>query len=144
MSTTASVRRVRDVMTRGVDCASIHDSLTDVAQRMRAMDIGAMPVYSGDEQLLGMISDRDIVIRGVAAGRDPKTTEVGEIMHGEVVTVAADSSINAAISSMVEHGVKRLPVIDARGLAGIVALCDLVRHLPPDGLRQLLDVLSKD
>jgi CBS domain-containing protein len=131
-------------MTRGVDCASAHDTLTEVARRMRAMDVGAMPVCSGDEQPVGVISDRDIVVSCVAAGRDPSTTAVGEVMDRTVVTVHADANLHAAVRAMVEHRVRRLSVVDERGLVGIVALCDLAPHLSGDGLRQLLEVLSHD
>lgn len=143
MPTMATTQRVRDVMTRGVDCASVHSTITEVAQRMRAMGVGAMPVLGDDERLVAMISDRDIVISCVAVGLDPRTTEVGEIVHGDVVTIRSDANLHAALRTMAEHGIRRLPVVDHAGLVGIIAERDLARHLHEKGLLHLLDVFAQ-
>ncbi len=115
--------RIEDVMTTDVETVSLHDTLYNVAVKMNDLNVGAMPVVDG-KKLVGIVTDRDIVIRGIAenlTGSDP----VQKVMTSDVITVKPDQSIRHAIHLMSEHQIRRLPVVNGDELVGIVALGDL-------------------
>jgi CBS domain-containing protein len=132
----------RDIMTSGADSARSTDTLIDAAKRMRDLDVGALPVCGEDDRLAGMITDRDIVVRALAEGRDPGNTKVGELADGKPVTIGADDSVEAALVTMSKHGVRRLPVIDGHDLVGMVSQADVARHLPEDKVGDLVEAIS--
>lgn len=117
--------RLSDVMTRNVEALSPDTTLADAARRMRDLDVGSLPVVR-DNEPVGMITDRDIVVRAVAEGRDLGATSVGEAMTGRVVLCRADESLEAAAHAMQVEQVRRLMVVDDdQRLVGIVSLGDL-------------------
>lgn len=134
---------VRDIMTPGAECASVNDTLVEAARKMRDLDVGALPICGDDDKLAGMITDRDIVIRGLAADRDPSTAKVADMTDGKPVTVGADDSVEEALATMSQHGVRRLPVIDGHDLVGIVTQADVARNLPDDKIGDLVEAISK-
>jgi CBS domain-containing protein len=129
-------------MTSGVECASADETLVQAAQKLRDLDVGALPICGSDDRLAGMITDRDIVVRGLAAGLDPQTTKVGELAEGKPVTIGADDSVEEALATMSKHGVRRLPVIDGHRLVGVVSQADVARHLPEDKVGDLVEAIS--
>jgi CBS domain-containing protein len=120
----------RDIMHAEATCIGEHETLTAAAQRMRDLGVGALPVCGDDDRLHGMITDRDIVIKCLAAEHDPNTTTAGQLAQGSVYHVDADASIDEMLNVMEEHQVRRLPVIDNHRLVGIVSEADIARHLP--------------
>jgi CBS domain-containing protein len=132
----------RDIMSSGADCARSTDTLNDAAKRMRDLDVGALPVCGEDDRLAGMITDRDIVVRALAEGRDPSSTKVGDLADGKPVTIGADDSIEEALAIMSKHGVRRLPVIEGHDLVGMVSQADVARHLPEDKVGDLVEAIS--
>jgi CBS domain-containing protein len=118
---------VRDVMHVGVETVRPHDSVKHAASLMQAADVGPLPVCDG-ERLVGIITDRDIVVRAVAAGRDPTTTPVCEAMTPDVVCVRPEQDLDAAVRLMGMHAVRRLPVLEHGRVVGMLALADLARH----------------
>ncbi len=133
----------REIMTQDTECARTTDTLTDAARKMRDLDVGALPICGEDDRLKGVISDRDIVTGCVAAGGDPNSVKVEEYAAGEAVTIGADDSIEEALRTMSEHGVRRLPVIDGHDLVGIVSQADVARNLPEDQIGALVEAISK-
>jgi CBS domain-containing protein len=120
--------QLKDIMTRDVEVIQPESSLWEAAQRMAALDVGMLPVCSGD-QLVGMLTDRDITVRATAEGRDPKTTRVHEVMTPEVVHAFEDDDVSAAAQIMSEQQIRRLVVLNqSKQLAGIVSLGDLAVH----------------
>lgn len=119
-------QKVRDVMHAGAETVRPEDTVKHAASLMQAADVGPLPVCDGD-RLVGIITDRDITVRAVAAGRDPSSTPVREAMTADIVFVRADQDVDEAIDLMREHEVRRLPVIDGKRLVGMVALADLAR-----------------
>jgi CBS domain-containing protein len=134
---------VRDIMTPGADCASVNDTLVQAARKMRDLDVGALPICGEDNKLAGMITDRDIVIRGLAEDRDPGAATVADLADGRPVTVGADDSVEEALATMSRHGLRRLPVIDGHDLVGIVSQADVARNLPDDKIGDLVEAISK-
>jgi CBS domain-containing protein len=132
----------REIMTGGVECARTTDTLVEAARKMRDLDVGALPVCGEDDRLHGMITDRDITVRCVAEGGDPSTIKVEEYAGGETVTIGADDSVEQALRTMTQYGVRRLPVIDGHDLVGVITQADIARNLPDGQIAQLVEAIS--
>lgn len=115
---------VADVMTPGVETITSSAVLSDAARTMREGDFGSVPVVD-DGRLVGMLTDRDIVVRGVAEGLDPAACRVGEVASRDVVTVAPEQDLDEAMALMAQHRVRRLPVVDGGRLVGVVSQADI-------------------
>jgi CBS domain-containing protein len=134
----------REVMTPDPRCVRASETTQDAARMMADLGVGALPVCGEDNRLKGMITDRDIVVKVIAEGRDPRAVHAGELAQGEAVTIGADDDIGEALDTMREHQVRRLPVIDGRDLVGIVAQADAARALPDPKVGDLVEALSVD
>lgn len=117
---------IRDVITSGPQTVEASSAAVDAAKTMKKADAGMIPVVDGD-MLLGTVTDRDIVLRVVAEGKDPKSTTVGEIASRDLVTVRPDQHLDEALQLMARHQVRRLPVIEDGRLVGVVAQADVAR-----------------
>ncbi|MDD4588140.1 MAG: CBS domain-containing protein [Heliobacteriaceae bacterium] len=115
---------LREIMTRNVTTVSSQHLITDVAKLMSRNDIGSVPVVDND-QYVGIISDRDIVIRAIAQDNDINTTKVETAMTRDVVTGTPDMDVHRAADMMADMQIRRLPVVDNGKLVGIVSLGDL-------------------
>ena len=137
------MKTARDIMTTGADWVDLDLTVLEAARKMADGDIGAMPICDGDGHLQGMITDRDIVVKVLAAGKDPGSTTVGELAdQPEVVTIGADDPADEALRTMKQHAVRRLPVIDGTKLVGMVAQADIARELPETKVGDLVDAIS--
>ncbi|WET82327.1 CBS domain-containing protein [Amycolatopsis sp. QT-25] len=134
----------RDIMTAGVTCVSASDTVLDAAKKMAAESVGAMPICGEDGKLEGMLTDRDIVVKVLAEGKDPRALHASELAQGEAVTIGADDDAEKIMRTMANHRVRRLPVIDGHQLVGIVAQADVARALPNPASGELLEALSYD
>lgn len=119
----------RDIMTSGVRCIDEEESLHSAATLLSSMQVGSLPICGKDGKLKGMITDRDIVVKGVAADRDVHETKVGEFAADEVFYVKADDDVSVVTEKMQQHQVRRLPVIDNGELVGIIAQADVARSM---------------
>jgi CBS domain-containing protein len=133
----------RDLMTPGAECIGEEDTLVVAASKMRDLDVGALPICGEDNRLKGVVTDRDIVVRVVAEGRDPQDITAGELGQGKPVTIGADDSAEETLRTMAEHQVRRLPVIDGHELVGIVSQADVARELPDETVGEVLRAVSK-
>ena len=117
-------KKLRDVMTSKPRTIEPSTPLEQAARIMRDEDVGALPIVEGD-RLFGMLTDRDIAIRAVADGKDPKATKAQDVASRQVVTVDPEQSLDEALRLMASHQVRRLPVVEEDGrLVGIVAQAD--------------------
>ena len=117
--------RIADIMTRSVAVAKRDETLQAAARRMREMDVGALPVTDG-RALVGMVTDRDITIRGVAEGMVAQESLVSDVMTAEVRYCRADDTVEQVMAEMGDAQVRRLAVLDAGNeIVGIVALADI-------------------
>ncbi len=137
------MKTVREIMTTGVECANVGETLVEAARKMRDLDVGALPICGEDNRLKGMLTDRDITVRVVAEGRDPGSVKVEELAAGKPVTIGADDTVEDALRTMSDKGVRRLPVIDGHDLVGMVSQADIARNLPDDKIGDLVEAISK-
>ncbi|WP_031056046.1 CBS domain-containing protein [Streptomyces ochraceiscleroticus] len=134
----------RDIMSPGTECIGAEDSVLEAARRITSLGVGALPICGTDNKLKGMLTDRDIVVKVLGAGKDPEKTTAGELAQGEAVTIGADDGAEEIFATMAHHKVRRLPVIDGHSLVGMVALADVARALPDPKAGDLLEALSTD
>jgi len=117
---------IKEVMTRDVRACEPNATVADAAKMMAQEDVGPVPIVE-DGRLVGIVTDRDIVVRVVAEGRDPNATTVKEIASTELVTVSPDDDLDEALHLLAERQVRRLPVVEGDRLVGIVAQADIAR-----------------
>ncbi|MER7796659.1 CBS domain-containing protein [Microbacterium sp. NPDC096154] len=119
----------RDLMTPDPRCIAENGTLVDAAKLMSDLDVGALPICGEDGKLKGMLTDRDIVVKCLAQGGDPRTATAGSLGEGTPVWVEAGADVRDALTLMQDHQVRRLPVIEDHKLVGILAQADVAREL---------------
>ncbi|MFG2400931.1 CBS domain-containing protein [Streptomyces lydicus] len=123
--------QARDIMTGGVRCVGAHESLQDAARMMRDLDVGALPICGDNNKLMGLITDRDIVVTCCAEGVDPATVQAGSL-GGELHWIDAEADATDVLETMENHHIKRLPVIDVKNghrLVGMITEANLAKNL---------------
>src|SRR5947208_15226383 len=135
-------KTAREIMTGGTECAGENETVVDAARKMKELDVGALPICGEDNRLKGMLTDRDIVVKVLAQGKDPASTTAGELGEGKPVTIGADDSVDEALQTMAQHKVRRLPVIDGHDLIGIVSQADLARNVDEEKVGDLVEAIS--
>lgn len=117
---------IKELMTRDVRACEPNATVAEAAKVMAQEDVGPVPIVE-DGRLVGIVTDRDIVVRVVAEGRDPNATRVKEIASTDLVTVSPDDDLDEALNLLAERQVRRLPVVEGDRLVGIVAQADIAR-----------------
>ncbi|MEH7882903.1 CBS domain-containing protein [Bacillus sp. JJ1609] len=136
------MRKIREIMTSDVETCTLLDNVFEVAVKMKDLNVGAIPIVDGD-RLVGMITDRDIVIRGIAE-KHPPSSKVEAVMSDHLVTATPDMSTQEATKLMAQHKIRRLPVVDGDKLIGIVALGDFaINELTDDQAQHALSEISE-
>ena len=134
----------RDVMTQDPACCSPHATLDEVAKLMIENDCGEIPVVDASDRPIGVITDRDIVCRAVAEGKNPAAHTVESVMSQPVITVRADAAIDDVLKTMERHKIRRVPVVDDGGCCtGIIAQADLASEAPPEKAAELVREVSR-
>lgn len=134
----------RELMTADVTCVRASDTVMDAARTMARLGVGSLPIRGEDDSLKGMLTDRDIVVKVLAEGKDPVAMHAGELAQGGAVTVRVDDDVEAVLNAMAEHNVRRVPVLDGDDLVGIIAQADVARALPDRPVGDLLKAISTD
>ncbi|WBP84986.1 CBS domain-containing protein [Kitasatospora cathayae] len=138
-------RKIKEIMTPGPVTVPRLASVRDAARWMRDTAIGDVLVsddVSGDGRLLGLVTDRDLVVRVLAAGLDPDSTNVGDVCSSQLVSVAPDDDVGHAVDLMRRHALRRLPVLDDGRAVGVVSIGDLAMERDPDSA--LADISAAD
>jgi CBS domain-containing protein len=134
---------VKEIMTRKVDYVTHENTLQEAADKMKELDVGELPIVVGGEAV-GIITDRDIAVRGVAHGLDPKAAKVVDAMTEGIVACSEDDDIEKAAKMMGAHKIRRLPVTDTDGrMSGVVSLGDLALKLDKALVGEVLTEISK-
>ena len=138
-------KKARDIMSDDCTCIGENDSVLDAAKQLAQLDVGSMPICGEDDRLKGMLSDRDIVVKVLAQGKDPASVKAGElgVGDGKTITIGADDSIDEALQTMSQHQVRRLPVIDGHRLVGIVSQADIARNIDEEKVGDLVEAISQ-
>ena len=142
MPTTRSQRSVKDVMTPNPRTVTPETSVDQAAKLMTSEDVGPLPVVEGGE-LVGIVTDRDLVIRVIAEGRDPGSTLVGEVCSSKPVTVSPDDDVSQALTLLAQHQVRRLPVAEGDQIVGIVAQADIAREESHQAVGEVVEDISR-
>jgi CBS domain-containing protein len=134
---------VREVMSGDCECIGEQDTLLDAAKRLAELNVGAMPICGEDDRLKGMVTDRDIVVKALAQGKDPGSTTAGELGEGKPVVIGVDASVDDALTAMKDHKIRRLPVVDDdKRLCGIVSQADLAKNIDEEKVGDLVEAIS--
>ena len=135
----------REIMTPAPQCCSGETTLNEVANLMVEADCGEIPVVDGENRLIGVITDRDIVCRAVAKGKNPSAVTASECMSEPVVCVNEDTSLDDVMAVMEENQIRRVPVVDADGCcSGIISQADIAMTARDNKVGELLREVSKD
>ncbi|GAA2364529.1 CBS domain-containing protein [Saccharopolyspora halophila] len=134
----------RDIMHVGAECVRTDQSAADASRIMAEQKVGALPICGPDDKIKGVVTDRDVVVKVVAKGRGAGTFPAGDLNQSEAVTIGADDSAEQAMSTMMQHQVRRLPVIDSGELVGMITLADVARSVSNPQTGQLVEALSID
>jgi CBS domain-containing protein len=137
-------KKARDVMSPDCTCVGENETLLDAARKLAELNVGALPICGEDDRLKGMLTDRDIVVKALAKGKDPGSTRAGELGQGDsqTVTIGADDSIDEALRTMIDHKVRRLPVIDGRRLVGVISQADVATNVDEKRVGDLVEAIS--
>jgi CBS domain-containing protein len=136
------MKKAREIMTGSAECIGESQTLAEAARKMRDLDVGSLPICGDDNRLKGMVTDRDIVIKCVAEGRDPDATAASVLATGKPVTIGADDSVEEILRTMKQHKVRRLPVIDGHELVGVVSQGDVARNIDESKVGDLVESIS--
>ncbi|MEU1351518.1 CBS domain-containing protein [Streptomyces sp. NPDC005795] len=124
----------KDIMHTGATWIPAHETLDRAAQLMRDHRVGALPISENGEQgrMVGILTDRDIVVGCVAMGRDPSKVTAGELAQGTPRWIDAEAEVEAVLEEMQTHRIRRLPVVENKKLIGMISEADLAQHLSDD------------
>lgn len=136
---TRESRLARDIMHRGAECVTEEDTLAAAAQKMRDLGVGSLPICGADDRLHGIITDRDIVVRCIAEGKDPSQVRAGDLAQGTLFWVGAAADVDEVLHEMEDHRIKRLPVIENHRLVGVISEADLALNISEDRLAEFVE-----
>lgn len=133
---------IRELMTSNPTTCEPSSTVVECAKVMAREDVGPIPIVEGG-RLKGIVTDRDLVVRVIAEGRDPGSTTVGEIASGDLVTVEPDTSLDKALKLMSKNQVRRLPVVEDGRLVGIIAQADVARAADEERTGEVVQDISQ-
>jgi CBS domain-containing protein len=136
------MEQVRNVMTQNPTSCDPSTTAVEAAKVMASEDVGSVPVVK-DGRLVGLVTDRDLVVRVVAEGRDPNSTTLGEIASSDLETVSPDDDLDTVLRKMASSQVRRLPVVEGDQLVGIVAQADVARQGDDSETGQVVEEISR-
>jgi CBS domain-containing protein len=133
---------VKEVMTPGPTSIASDALVVEAARRLASEDVGSLPVVEGD-RLVGMVTDRDIVLQVVAKDLDPNKVPVSDVCSESPVTAEPDEALDEALQRMAKERVRRLPVVSDGRLVGILAQADIARTARPESTGRLVEEISE-
>ena len=134
--------QIRHVMTGNPTTCEPNATVVDAAKAMAREDVGSVPIVEGG-RLVGLVTDRDIIVRTVSEGRDVKTTAVKDVASKDLVTVTPDEDLDRALQLMSQHQVRRIPVVEGDRVVGIVAQADVARAADEERTGEVVQQISK-
>jgi CBS domain-containing protein len=142
-----NTKKCRDVMTENLVFCTPEDTVSKVAQLMKREDIGPVLIVDNErsKKLVGIVTDRDLALKVVGEGRDPKTTKVEDVMSRKLVTCHADDDVENALKAMAQYQLRRIPVVDANmSLVGIISQADVATRVDePEKTAEVVKEISQ-
>jgi CBS domain-containing protein len=135
-------KSIREVMTSNPSSVEPSQSVADAARLMKQEDVGVTPVVEGG-RLVGTLTDRDIVVRVVAEGKDPQSVTVRDVASTDLVTVDPQQDLDQALRLMAQHQVRRLPVVEDGHLVGVLAQADVAQEAKEKDVGRVVEEISK-
>jgi CBS domain-containing protein len=132
-------RRAREIMHPGAECISAEESVATAAQKMRDLGVGSLPICGADDRLHGILTDRDIVLKCIAASLDPAQVRAGDLGQDTLFWVDAGADVGEVLQQMEDHRIKRLPVIENHRLVGMITEADLARTIDEHRLAEFVE-----
>ncbi|HVK26517.1 MAG TPA: CBS domain-containing protein [Actinokineospora sp.] len=129
----------RDIMHAGAECINEDESLLVAARMMRDLGVGSLPICGNDDRLHGIITDRDIVLKCCAEGRDPAEMKAQDLANGAPHCVRADADVSQVLRTMQTNRIRRVPVLDDNRLVGMISEADLARHLNEEQIARFVE-----
>lgn len=136
--------RAADIMSKDVTVIREDETVRDAAERLANDDVGVLPICDSNKQIKGVLTDRDIVVQVIARGKDPANTRARELEQGEIITLRPDDSVQHALDLMSQNKVRRLPVVEAGRVVGMVSQADVAKAVSPEEAGRMLTQISKD
>lgn len=133
----------RDLMTSPAEFLQESDSLTVAAQALKTSNVGSMPVKDDNGKVVGVVTDRDIVVKSVAEGANPDDARVADVASSTVVSVSADDDAQAVMQALSDNQVRRLPVLDGEELVGVISQADVARELSAEQTGDVVRAISQ-
>lgn len=137
-----AAKSVRELMSQDVTTVAPDATVIDAAKLIKEKDVGPLPVVENG-RLVGMVTDRDIVVRVLAEGRDPGSTPVRDVASEDLVTISADQELDEALRLLAQHQVRRLPVVEGDRLVGIIAQADVAREASAAKTGEVVEEISR-
>ncbi len=133
----------KEIMHPGAECVTEHQTLAEAARIMKERDVGALPICGENQKLLGILTDRDIVLKCVAEGHDPNRVTAGEVAQGRPMVVEADEDAEQVLRVMEQYRVRRLPVINHpdHKLVGMISEADIARGMPQERVAEFVSAI---
>jgi len=128
----------REITHMGAECIGENDTLATAAQKMRDLGVGSLPICGEDDRLHGILTDRDIVVKCIAEGRDPSQVRAADLAQGTLFWVDAAADLSQVLRQMEAHRIKRLPVIENHRVLGMISEADLARSLTEHQLAEFV------
>jgi CBS domain-containing protein len=128
-------------MHAGAECIGDGETLQHAAGQMREFNVGALPICRSDGSLLGIVTDRDIVVKCIANGLDPAKVTAGQLAQATTVTIDPAADVDEVLQLMAERQIRRLPVIDNEQVVGMISEADLARNLPEQAVGQFVEAV---
>ena len=128
-------------MHAGAECIGDSQNLQHAARQMRDLDVGALPICGDGGRLLGIVTDRDIVVKCVANSLDPSTVTAGQLAQSKPVAIDSTADVDQVLRLMQQHRIRRLPVVDNQQVVGMISEADLARNLPEQAVGQFVEAI---
>lgn len=132
----------RDIMHFGAECVPESETLDRAAQMMRDKQVGSLPICGADDRLKGILTDRDIVVKCIASGKDPSKVTAADLAQGTPVWVEADASEDEVLQVMEQKKIRRVPVMENKRLVGMISEADIAQHLSEDKLAHFVTAIT--
>jgi CBS domain-containing protein len=131
----------REMMHAGAECIKSDETIDVASRRMRDLDVGALPICGPGDRLVGILTDRDIVVKCIAEGKDPTTCTAMDLAQGTPKWVDANASEEDVLTAMAQYRIKRMPVIQDHRLVGMISESDLARHLSEEKVGHFVEAV---